>query len=232
MCPLPRGRGCGAESSVQSGPGPDHRTRPRSRPVPAVPARRTLRGALPDVDAAAPSPSVRERIRLAFAAWPEFLKLFNAYLRERCIRSVQWFRVFEWTEASDGLGHPHFHVWLFSPYIDVELIREWWRRALQSVGCAIEKHVIVDVAAVQDPTSAARELIKYMLKDICANGDKVPPAVFSQVYEALAGRRMRQGSDGFMGLAKRALPCCDCGATLPRRVRIERRPKPTQGEGS
>jgi hypothetical protein len=118
----------------------------------------------------------------------------------------------------------HFHVWLFSPFIEVELIRDWWGQALAAEGCAASR-VIVDIAAVRDPHSAAAELIKYMLKDITASGEKIPPAVFARVYEALAGRRMRQGSQGFIGLAKRVLPCCECGATLPRSVRIERRSK-------
>jgi hypothetical protein len=62
-----------------------------------------------------------------------------------------------------------------------------------------------------------------MLKDISANGEKIPPPVFALVFEALAQRRMRQASKGFMGLAKQARPCCECGAVLPRRV--TRKPK-------
>lgn len=80
---------------------------------------------------------------------------------------------------------------------------------------------LATAALVTDGQSAARELIKYMLKDITANGDKIPPDVFARVYEALAQRRMRQASKGFMGLAKRAKPCCECGAELPFRVRKE-----------
>jgi hypothetical protein len=174
-------------------------------------------------------PSIGERIGVAYAAWPRFLKLFNGYLRDRVIRSVEWFRVFEWTPGEDGLGHPHFHLWLFSPFIDVDLIREWWAHALAAEGCAATR-VIVDIKAVTDPRTAAVELIKYMLKDITASGEKIPPAVFARVYEALAGRRMRQASEGFIGLAKRVSPCCECGATLPRTVRIERRSKPATGK--
>jgi hypothetical protein len=175
------------------------------------------------------SRSIAGRIGLAFAAWTRFLKLFNAHLRAHVIRSVEWFRVFEWTPGEDGLGHPHFHVWLFSPFIDVDLIREWWALALAAEGCAATR-VIVDIKAITDPRTAAAELIKYMLKDITSSGEKIPPAVFARVYEALAGRRMRQASEGFMGLAKGVLPCCECGATLPRTVRIERRSKPTKAK--
>jgi hypothetical protein len=170
--------------------------------------------------------SVAARIGLAFDAWPLFLKLFNAHLRSLNIRAVEWFRVFEWTPGTDGFGHPHFHVWLFSPFIDKELVRDWWRHALEGAGYPVGEHLVIDLRRVEDPTSAARELIKYMLKDITANGEKIEPALFAQVYEALATRRMRQASKGFMGLAKVARPCCECGATLPRRVRLQPKPKP------
>ena len=175
------------------------------------------------------NPSVAGRIAQAFAAWPRFLKLFNVHLRAHAIRSVEWFRVFEWTSGDDGQGHPHFHVWMFSPSIDVELVRDWWSKALAADGCGARARVIVDIEAVTDPSSAARELIKYMLKDITANGEKIDPAVFACVYQALAGRRMRQASKGFIGLAKGIAPCCECGATLPRTVRLERRSKSAEG---
>jgi tRNA(fMet)-specific endonuclease VapC len=88
---------------------------------------------------------------------------------------------------------------------------------------------IVHVEAVNDGRSAARELIKYMLKDIAANGETIPPDVFSLVYQALAERRLRQASKGFMGLAKSAKPCCECGAVFPRRVRKVLRAIPSEG---
>lgn len=164
--------------------------------------------------------SIDERIGSAFRAWPAFLKLFNAYLRERDLRSVEWFRVFEWTPGSDGLGHPHFHLWIFSPFIDVEWVRDGWRRALQSVGAAVGEHLIVDLRAVHEPREAANELIKYMLKDITADGAKLEPALFARVFAALAKRRMRQASRGFMALSEKVKPCCECGALLPKRVRL------------
>jgi hypothetical protein len=40
----------------------------------------------------------------------------------------------------------------------------------------------VHVEAVQDGEQAARELLKYMLKDIMADGGNVPPAVFALVF--------------------------------------------------
>jgi hypothetical protein len=174
--------------------------------------------------------TVRGRIELAFAAWTPFLKLLNAHFRSIGVKSVEWLRVFEWTPGTDGLGHPHFHLWMFSQYIDHALLRDLWRKALGSAGCVIPEP-IVHIEGVRDPSAAARELIKYMLKDISASGEKIPPDVFALVFAALAQRRIRQASKGFMSLAKCVAPCCECGAALPRRVR--RKPKaPTEGQTS
>jgi hypothetical protein len=167
--------------------------------------------------------TVAGRIELAFAAWPIFLKLLNRHFREIGVKSVEWLRVFEWTPGADGLGHPHFHLWMFSQYLAQPLLCDLWRRALARVGCEVASP-IVHVEAVTDGERAARELIKYMLKDINAQGDKISPKVFALVFEALAQRRMRQASTGFMGIAKYARARCECGATLPHRV--SRKPQP------
>lgn len=175
--------------------------------------------------------TVAGRIQLAFAAWPPFLKLLNQYFESVNVKSVEWFRVFEWTPGTDGFGHPHFHLWMFSQYIPHELLRDLWRRALSRVGCEVAEP-IVHVEAVTDGVSAARELVKYMLKDIDANGAKIPPAVFALVFEALGERRMRQASKGFMALAKQAKPCCECGCALPRRVDRKPKARPDAGGGA
>ncbi|MGC4088725.1 MAG: hypothetical protein QM756_12670 [Polyangiaceae bacterium] len=175
--------------------------------------------------------SIRERIALALDAWPVFLRLFNAYLDGRDLQSVEWFRVFEWTPGADGFGHPHFHVWIFSPFIHVNSVCEWWRHALESVGGEVVDHVVVDLRAVTEPSDASNELIKYMLKDISANGEKLAPELFAAVFAALKGRRMRQASRGFMGLSSKVKPCCECGAVLPKRVRVSSKSetKPEKG---
>jgi hypothetical protein len=173
--------------------------------------------------------TVAGRIELAFAAWPIFLKLLNRHFREIGVKSVEWLRVFEWTPGADGLGHPHFHLWMFSQYLAHALLCDLWRRALARVGCKVATP-IVHVEAVIDGERAARELIKYMLKDINANGDKIPPQVFALVFEALARRRMRQASTGFMGISKYARPRCECGATLPHRVTRKRPAAEKKGE--
>jgi hypothetical protein len=170
-------------------------------------------------------PSISGRIDLAFRAWTAFLKRFNAHWLDVDAPSVESLRVFEWTPGSDGRGHPHFHIWIFSPFLDVQLVREWWRRALENAGAVVGEHLIVDIRAVDDPSDAAKELIKYMLKDIAADGGKIDAEIFSMVYEALGGRRMRQASSGFMGRANKVKPCCECGTVLPRVVRVARKPK-------
>lgn len=88
------------------------------------------------------------------------------------------------------------------------------------MGVQVGEHLIVNIKPVGDPHEAANELIKYMLKDITASGAKLDPALFARVYEALAKRRMRQPSRGFMGLDEKVKPCCECGAVLPKRVRV------------
>ncbi|MGH7605558.1 MAG: hypothetical protein ACRENK_16385 [Gemmatimonadaceae bacterium] len=42
-------------------------------------------------------------------------------------------RVFEWTPAADGNGHPHFHVWHFGVYIPQKLLAAWWLEAWAEV---------------------------------------------------------------------------------------------------
>jgi hypothetical protein len=171
--------------------------------------------------------TVAGRVQLAFATWPIFLKLLNDHFRAIRVKSVEWVRVFEWTPGTDGLGHPHFHLWMFSQFIDHALLRDLWRRALSRVGCDVAAP-IVHVEVVTDGERAARELIKYMLRDITVEGGKVPPAVFALVFEALARRRIRHASKGFMGLAKRAKPCCERGAVLPRRVTKKQNAEPAK----
>jgi hypothetical protein len=169
-----------------------------------------------------PSDTVALRIDRLRDTWPVFLKVFNAYLLERVIKHVEWFRVIEWTVGeSDQLGNPHLHLWLFAPYLDQAVLRDLWRHALLTAGCPPEccKTPIVDIRAMRDPASGAQELIKYLTKDIAAGGEKLPPELYAQVVQALDGKRQTQASKGFMARAESASPACECGSTLPKRVR-------------
>jgi hypothetical protein len=109
--------------------------------------------------------------------------------------------------------NPHFHFWWLSPYIEVDLIRHWWRCALSTAGyerSALE-HVIVDIRRVKDAEGSAREVIKYVTKDILPDRKLISSELFARVYEAIDGRRMSQPSSGlFKGTEREAT--CACGA--------------------
>jgi hypothetical protein len=170
-----------------------------------------------------PHHSIAERIEIVMRAWARFLRLLNAYWKARGVRSAEWFRVFEWTPGvSDHLGHPHLHVWILSPYLPRDDIELWWRQALdeQIDGVRLER-VIIDIREVHND-GAERELIKYLTKDITANGDKVAPELYAEVYKALDGHRSTQASRGFIAKAKVEKRACECGCALPRCVRKQR----------
>lgn len=70
-------------------------------------------------------------------------------------------RAFEWTTGKDGLGHPHFHVWMLSPFLDVNIVAAMWTEALREVGVVVEGRAIVTLQRFQDfNASATHELIK------------------------------------------------------------------------
>lgn len=165
--------------------------------------------------------SIASRIHRMQRAWPIFRRELKRYVNAKDARTFEWFRVLEWTSGSDGLGHPHLHLWLFCCFLDREHVKELWRMALIRAGCPAEhcRDVIIDLREFREAGSGAQELIKYLTKDIDANGHKVPPEVYADVYKALDGSRLTQASRGFMALAKRGALQCECGASLPRRVR-------------
>lgn len=181
-----------------------------------------------------PFDTIASRIERLFAAWSKFLRWLNAYFDERTIRRVEWLRVVEWTPGeSDDAGHPHLHLWLFAPYLDHSMLQDFWRLALLTTGCPPEACAapIIDIRAMPDPNSGAQELIKYLTKDITANGDKLAPALYAQVIEALDCHRQSQGSKGFMGRAdKEPRRCNECDSPLPKRVQRKPRTSPEQNE--
>ncbi len=68
---------------------------------------------------------VRRRIRVIQDAARRFTRELQRHLRAPWGETVPptvgacWHRCFEWTPGEDGLGHPHFHMWLLSPWIPV-----------------------------------------------------------------------------------------------------------------
>jgi hypothetical protein len=165
------------------------------------------------------SDSIPERIGHVVRAWVRFLRKLNDFWKQRDVRSAEWLRVFEWTPGDDERGHPHLHIWILSPFLPRDELERWWREALaEQTGCASVERVIIDIREVHDE-GAERELIKYLTKDITANGEKLAPELYAQVYKALDGLRTTQASRGFMGRAAQEERRCDCGCALPKRVR-------------
>lgn len=155
-------------------------------------------------------------------------------------------RAFEWTPGKDGLGHPHFHIWLLAPFIPKEALRAMWRTALIEVGVPIahDALVIVQVKNFQDFDGAAvGELIKnnsrralewsrlykhgpanafeyadgWTIKDALTNAE---PSVVASLYMALEGARLTQASSGFFE-ADAPAECAKCGAQGCWHVRFE-----------
>lgn len=85
--------------------------------------------------------AVHERIRLLFTAWREFARHLKTWVKRRdTTGALAWYRAFEWTDGKghdgrgDGLGHPHFHLWIFGPYLPKPLVAGWWTQALLAAG--------------------------------------------------------------------------------------------------
>lgn len=90
--------------------------------------------------------AVRARCDMIFFAWRRFSMRMGKWLRGKVKHGpaapdgpVWWFRGFEWTGGSpdeDGVsrGHPHFHVWIFAPFLPAPLLRLWWALALYEAG--------------------------------------------------------------------------------------------------
>ncbi len=131
---------------------------------------------------------------------------------------VSSLRVFEWTPGDDGLGNPHFPVWLFSPYLDQRWLRSLWSRAFADV-CApslVCPLLVLDVRAAHECEggSIANELVKYLTKDWHLTGDgakRVGPEVFAELYTLVDGTRTRQSSQGLAHWQvpkEKSCPCC------------------------
>lgn len=131
-----------------------------------------------------------------------------------------YLRVLEWTPGDDGDGHPHYHVWLFSRYLDQKMLHKLWERAYYDVRRAALpigpiQHVPLILPDIREcKGDPGAELIKYLTKDWELNvsgARRASPAVYSHVYAELDGRRLRQSSSRFAdwGVDKlRACPCC------------------------
>jgi hypothetical protein len=156
-------------------------------------------------------------------------------------------RAFEWTVGGDGLGHPHFHLWMLAPYIPETEIRRMWTKALREVGVPLEPdaYVRVQIQSFRDfDRSAVGELIKggstrqalewsrlykhgpanaFEYADgwtIAAALEDARPEVIAGLYKALEGARLTQASRGFF-VEDEAPACETCKAQGCWHVRFE-----------
>lgn len=108
------------------------------------------------------------RIRALFFAWPLLLRAMRDHFLDTWQSHATFHRSFEWTPASDGHGHPHFHIYLWCKWLDVAVLREWWAEALRAVGWPVPKErgtdrsrVVVDLRMLRGfNVHAVRELMK------------------------------------------------------------------------
>jgi hypothetical protein len=75
------------------------------------------------------------RVIALFEAWPRFLRKVNRHWQDRNAQHVTYHRAFEWTPGrTDEHGHPHFHIYMWSPWIDAAMLAAFWAEALREVG--------------------------------------------------------------------------------------------------
>lgn len=160
-------------------------------------------------------------------------------------------RAFEWTPGRDGLGHPHFHVWMLAPFIPETTVAGMWRDALIAVGVPIARDslVIVEIKRFKDFDGAAvGELVKGGSRKALewsrlyehgpanafeyADGwtiskalKEARPDVVASLYMALEGARLTQASRGFFE-ADEPASCETCKAQGCWHVRFEPLPEP------
>ncbi len=134
---------------------------------------------------------------------------------------------------ADRQGHPHIHVWIWCPFLETAEVTELWRAALEKVGFGeivvvgrrmkygYDGDLVVDVRRFKPGPGAVHEVIKYIVKDLEATGEQVPPGLYAQVYFSLDGKRTHQGSRGLLKLGDFEARCA-CGMAGMFAVRVER----------
>jgi hypothetical protein len=137
------------------------------------------------------SSSVIVRIAAAFLAWPRFWRKLRAAMKARQQgdeREIACDRFFEWTPGGDGEGHPHFHVWLWSPWICDNRIRELWTDALHAIGVPMrirERACTACAGAKGCPTCHARR------RDPCVDAEGRPLYERHELTHTSDKRKMR-----------------------------------------
>lgn len=92
--------------------------------------------------------TVEARVAAAFGAWRRFSAKLQAWAKAHQHGPLPHVRSFEWTPGHDGHGHPHFHVWLYAPFLPrrpdqrcsscglhgCAPVDRWWAEALRAEG--------------------------------------------------------------------------------------------------
>lgn len=180
----------------------------------------------------APAPALQRRAIGRIRSWVKGEPERLLELQREPWRWLEYVRVVEWTPGADGLGHPHAHVWLFSPYLDRDWLLEAWGECLRAAGVRFDGDPVVDVRRVRRAKSkdykvpdgrggwadVSRELFKYLTKDIAVTDDSggrpvlVDPAVFSEAWRALSAHRLAQTSRNFGRWVLEVVHSCEgCG---------------------
>ncbi len=77
---------------------------------------------------------------------------------------LAWWRGFEWTGGSDGLGHPHLHLWAYCPFLPAKLVRAWWRKALAAAGVRENEQPATVIEITEIKIRATRTPIAELVK--------------------------------------------------------------------
>jgi hypothetical protein len=86
------------------------------------------------------SDTLGARVAALWLAWPRFLRKVNRHWKARHEGHVIYHRAFEWTPGrKDEHGHPHYHVYLWCPWVDAKILAEWWAESLREVGWPVAK---------------------------------------------------------------------------------------------
>jgi hypothetical protein len=128
--------------------------------------------------------TIAARIAALRLAWPRFMRTLRRFIAKHegktRAKAFRYFRFLEWTRGSDGQGHPHFHVYLLSPFLNQQMLVSMWTRALEAVGvgdalmsscrrcvenpeapCAARPHAVVEIKRLYGyKPQQLRELIK------------------------------------------------------------------------
>jgi hypothetical protein len=83
------------------------------------------------------------RVQALWDAWPRFVRAMVRMWKQnretvdgtkRGPVRPKMHRAAEWTLGHDGQGHPHYHVWIFSPFLDAQIVKAMWTEAVLDVG--------------------------------------------------------------------------------------------------